>query len=138
MGSVRPLPGHRRIGPYYACRYVGVDPDRPRDTALQDDVDVVVWLLYAKTPTSEHRELSGVLYNRRRDQAETRNDRWVARVHGPGHHHERPHERNFRGATDDEAVRQLWLFMNQASTAHDYDNAVAAMASGFKAGSGCN
>jgi hypothetical protein len=136
-GSVRPLRGHRRFGPYYACRYVGVDPDRPRDANQPDDVDVVVWLLYARTPTDESRELTGVLYNRRRDQTEDRGDRWIARVHGSGHHHESPNERNFQGATEDEAVKQLWLFVNRPASEADYKAAVDRMAQGFRPGAGC-
>jgi hypothetical protein len=107
------------VGPYYACRYVGVDPNRSRSPDNPDDVDVVVWLLYEEMPSRNGpRTVAGVLYNRRRDQPmpgspEHRNDRWIARYHGEGHHHEerrQGEDRNFPGQTEEEAVAKLWAW----------------------------
>jgi hypothetical protein len=129
---------HRVIGPYYACRYVGDDPNKSRNLDDPDDVDVVVWLLYESLPSLDGpRAVSGVLYNRRRDQPlpgvpEHRNDRWIARFHGQGHHHEerrQGEDRNFPGQTQGDAVAKLWAWdprRNQAATIESYRAAVAA------------
>ena len=141
MTTFPPNPVHDTFGPYYACRYVGEDPDvsqDPDDPDDPDDVDVVAWLLYAVPPTPDLRRLDGVLYNRRRGQEEHRDDRWIARVHGAGHHDWPPRElRNFGGRTEADAVRRLWWHLNgDQATDEGYAEAVEAMAQ-VTPGSGC-
>ena len=135
---------HRTIGPFYACRYVGVNSDPQPTNPNQDDVDVVVWLLYADPPPMDGpRETVGLLYNRRRNQPapgmpDHRADRWIARAHRFGHHHP---GQNFQGRVEDEAVKQLWLWLHRDETppptGRDYTTAVVH-AQTFVAGASCN
>jgi hypothetical protein len=89
------IKGHKRLGRFHGCRYIGVHPDH----------EVVAWLLYLGEPHAGG-TLVGLLYNRLNSGPEGGNQ-WVARVYGDDH------LTNLPADTWEDAVAQLWRHLKR-------------------------